>query len=117
MKSKFLLTNSIAAAFLANVHAEVKIPDEYKTGDFFLGLQAYSFNGYKKPSQNGFKGFSVFEAIEKTAQAGAKVIEFYPGQTLSPDEPDMKWDHNSPEDVIKKVEAKLAQHKIKAVNY
>jgi sugar phosphate isomerase/epimerase len=117
MKSKFLLTISIAVAFLANARAEVKIPDEYKTGEFFIGLQAYSFNGYKKPDGKGFKGFSVFEAIEKTAQAGAKVIEFYPGQSLSPEQADVKWDHNASEEIIKKVEAKLAQHKVKAVNY
>jgi hypothetical protein len=60
----------------ATVTAE-KIPAEYKIGGFALGCQAYTFNR-----------FSVFEAIEKTAQAGGKVIEFYPGQKLSPDQPE-----------------------------
>jgi sugar phosphate isomerase/epimerase len=86
--------------------AENKIPDDYKTGGFFIGCQAYTFNR-----------FSVFEAIEKTAQAGGKVIEFYPGQKLSKEQPDVKWDHNAPPDVVQKVKDKLAQHKIKAVNY
>lgn len=106
MKLKFLLSITIAAAFIANARAEVKIPDEYKTGDFFIGCQAYTFNR-----------FSAFEAIEKTAAAGGKVIEFYPGQKLSKEEPMVKWDHNASEETIKKIEAKLAQHKIKAVNY
>ena len=89
----------------ATVSAE-KIPDDYKIGSFALGCQAYTFNR-----------FSVFEAIEKTAQAGGRVIEFFPGQKLSADQPDVKWDHNASDDIIEKVKAKLAQHHIKAVNY
>src|SRR2546429_1119349 len=89
----------------ATVSAE-KIPDDYKIGSFALGCQAYTFNR-----------FSVFEAIEKTAQAGGRVIEFFPNQKLSADQPDVKWDHNATDDVIEKVKAKLAQHRIKAVNY
>jgi sugar phosphate isomerase/epimerase len=83
-----------------------KIPDEYRTGAFAMGCQAYTFNR-----------FSVFEAIDKTAQAGGKVIEFFPGQKLSPEEPQVKWDHNAPDDVVEKVKAQLAKYHIKAVNY
>jgi sugar phosphate isomerase/epimerase len=99
----------VAAATLAadfSVRAEGSIPDEYKCGGFFIGCQAYTFNR-----------FTVFEAIEKTAQAGGRVIEFYPGQKLSKDEPKVAWDHNAPAEVIQKVKAKLAEHKLKAVNY
>src|SRR5215813_10418292 len=86
--------------------AENKIPEEYKTGGFFIGCQAYTFNR-----------FTVFEAIEKTAQAGGKVIEFFPGQKLSTNEPSVTWDHNASAETIQKVQGKLAEHKIKAVNY
>ena len=89
-----------------SARAENKIPDEYKTGRFFIGCQAYTFNH-----------FSVFEAIEKTAEAGGRVIEFYPGQKLSREQPDVKWDHSAPAEIIRKVQEKLAEHKIKAVNY
>lgn len=89
-----------------NLLAQPAIPDEYKTGGFAIGCQAYTFNR-----------FSVFEAIEKTAHAGAKVIEFYPGQKLSKEEPAVGWDHNVSDEVIAKVKAKLAEHKIMAVNY
>lgn len=82
------------------------IPAKYKTSGFAIGCQAYTF-----------KEFSVFEAIEKTAQAGGKVIEFYPGQKLSKEEPSVKWDHNSSEDVIAKVKAHLKKNGILAVNY
>ena len=82
------------------------IPEDSKIGGFALGCQAYTFNR-----------FSVFEAIEKTALAGGKVIEFYPGQKLSPDQPGVKWDHNAPDEVIEQVKAQLAKHGLRPVNY
>ena len=82
------------------------IPDEYRSGAFAIGCQAYTFNR-----------FTVFEAIEKTAQAGGKVIEFFPGQKLSPGQPQVKWDHDAPDEVIAQVKARLAQFHLKAVNY
>src|SRR2546427_4656006 len=111
MHSKRQLTFSFAvtlAAFAStgSLRAENKIPDEYKTGGFFIGCQAYTFNRY-----------TVFEAIEKTAQAGGKVIEFFPGQKLSKEEPTVTWDHNASPETIEKVKNKLAEHKIKAANY
>jgi sugar phosphate isomerase/epimerase len=101
----FGLTMAIMAS-TSSSRAENKIPDEYKSGGFAIGLQAYTFNH-----------FTVFEAIEKTAQAGGKVIEFFPGQKLSKEEPNVAWDHNASAETIEKVKDKLAQHKIKAVNY
>src|ERR1044071_4565954 len=82
------------------------IPSDAKVGGFGLGAQAYTFNR-----------FSVFEAIEKTAQAGGKTIEFFPGQKLAADEPNTKWDHHASDEMVQKVKARLAQHKIVAVNY
>src|SRR5260370_26617399 len=96
------------ATLAGSVHllAENKIPDDCKTGGFFIGCQAYTFNHFK-----------VIEAIEKTAQAGGKVIEFFPGQKLSKDEPNVKWDHNASPETIQTAKHKLADHKIQAVNY
>jgi sugar phosphate isomerase/epimerase len=96
----------IALGSVATAHAENKIPDEYKTGGFFIGCQAYTFNH-----------FTVFEAIEKTASAGGKVIEFYPGQKLSKEEPNVSWDHNASAETMQKVKDKLAEFRVKAVNY
>jgi sugar phosphate isomerase/epimerase len=96
--------------------AQPRIPDACKTGGFAIGCQAYSFNGYRD-SAKGFKGFSLFEAIEKAASAGGKVIEFYPGQSLSPEEPGVRFDHNAAPDVCQKVKDKLAKHGLTAVNY
>ena len=103
---KPLLVAALAALLtVAGAHA-APIPDENKTNGFAIGVQAYTFNR-----------FTVFEAIEKTAEAGAKVIEFYPGPKLSKEEPDVKWNHDASDEVFAKVVTKLAQHKIKAVNY
>ena len=101
-----LLRTSLALlATSALLHA-APLPDEYKTNGWAIGCQAYTFNH-----------FTVFEAIDKTAEAGGKVIEFFPGQKLSKELPDVKWDHNAPDEVVAKVKAKLAETHIKAVNY
>jgi sugar phosphate isomerase/epimerase len=59
----------------------------------------------------------VLEAIDKTAEAGGKVIEFYPGQKFSPDQPDLKFDHNATDEMIATVKARLQKDGIRAVNY
>ena len=88
------------------MRAEEKIPEQYLSGEFFIGCQAWTWNH-----------FSVYEAIEKTAQAGGRVIEFFPGQKLSSEEPNVKWDHNASPETIQKVKAQLEKYNIKAVNY
>lgn len=106
---KTTLTLTAATALLAaatSMHAENKIPESCRTGGFAIGCQAYTFNH-----------FTVFEAIEKTAAAGGKVIEFYPGQKLSAQEPDVKWDHNASPETIQKVKDCLEKYHVKAVNY
>ena len=61
------------------------IPESCQTGGFALGCQAWTF-----------KEFSVMEAIQKTAEVGGKVIEFYPGQKLSAEQPGLKFDTMRP---------------------
>lgn len=97
---------TVGLAATVATHAQPAIPDEYKTGGFAIGAQAYTF-----------KNFSVFEAIEKTAQAGGSVIELSTKQRLSQAEPGVIFNHDSPDDVLAKVKAKLAEHHTKAVNY
>ena len=82
------------------------IPDDCRTGGIALGCQAWTF-----------KEFSVMEAIEKTAAAGGKVIEFYPGQKFSPEKPDLKFDHNATPEMIAAVKAQLKKSGVRAVNY
>jgi sugar phosphate isomerase/epimerase len=102
------LTCSILLAGLISVNfaKAVPIPDDLKTGGYAIGCQAWTFNR-----------FSVFEAIDKTAQAGGKVIEFFPGQKLSPEEPTVKFDHNSPAEIVEKVKAKCKEAHIQPIAY
>jgi sugar phosphate isomerase/epimerase len=102
----FLVRAAIGLAATITFAAAAPIPDECKTNGFAVGCQAYTFNR-----------FTVFEAIGKTAEAGGRVIEFYPGQKLSAEEPEVKWDHNASDETVAKVVGWLAQHHLKAVNY
>lgn len=103
MGKVYFAATMIAVAALASAEP---IPEAYKQNGLAIGCQAYSFNR-----------FSVMEAIEKTAKSGARVIEFYPGQKLSREQSDVRWNHTASEENIKQVEAKLKEHDIKAVNY
>ena len=103
---KFLFLPIFALAVVASTQAAPPFPDELKVGGFVVGCQAYTFNR-----------FSVFEAIDKTASTGAKVIEFYPGQKLSPEQPDVKFSHDAPPEVWEKVKAKLKEKNITPVAY
>jgi sugar phosphate isomerase/epimerase len=107
MKTKYFflfVACAATAAFIGTAKAE-PIPEANKQNGFAIGCQAYSFNRY-----------SVFEAIEKTAEAGGKVIEFFPNQKLTKDD-NTPWKHGASDETIAKVQAKLKEHGIKAVNY
>jgi sugar phosphate isomerase/epimerase len=71
-----------------------------------LGMQAYSFNRY-----------TFFEAIEKTASVGLRYIEAYPGQKLSTERPDVRWDHNTGPEIRQEVKRKLDASGVRLVNY
>ncbi|MDB6023906.1 MAG: Xylose isomerase domain protein barrel [Verrucomicrobiales bacterium] len=104
-----LITLSLAVASLLafnKLSAEVKIPEDCKQNGFAIGCQAWTF-----------KEFTVFEAIEKTAQAGGKVIELFPKQKYSNEDGKLKFDHNATAEMIEKVKAKLKEQNVVAVNY
>ena len=85
--------------------AASQIPEDCKTGGFAVGCQAWTFNH-----------FTAFEAIEKTAQAGGKVIEFFPGQSLSREQPNLRIEINASDDVLARLQAKLKEQGVKAVS-
>jgi sugar phosphate isomerase/epimerase len=101
---KILLTLLVVAA--SPVFAADPFPDNLKQGGFVIGCQAWTFTK-----------FTVFEAIEKTAATGAKTIEFFPGQKLSKEEPNVHFDHNAPKEVWDKVKAKLKEYNLTPVAY
>ena len=97
LKCLFMLGVTVLVA-RADAAAEPVGP-EYRVGGFVLGCQAYMFHR-----------FTAFEAIEKTAAAGGKAIEFYPGQALSPDEKNIKVEPTATDETIEKLKAKAKQH-------
>jgi len=101
-----LLSCLATLVITSTLHAANPIPDDHKINGFAIGCQAYTFNR-----------FTAFEAIEKTAAAGGKVIEFYPGQKLSPEEPNLKVDHNASPETLKKLKDMLRKHGLIAVAY
>lgn len=87
--------------------AAERVPDTHRIGGFALGCQAYSFNRY-----------SVVEAIEKTAQAGGKIIEFYPGQRLGPNAPGVgRLNADASDEVITQVKAQLDKSGVRAAAF
>ena len=71
-----------------------------------LGMQAYSFNR-----------FTFYEAVEKNAALGMRVIEGYPGQTLSDEHGDAKFDHNMPRALMLEVKQMLKARGVTLMNY
>lgn len=106
-RRSFLSVAALAAFSFAipSLRAE-SLPAELKTGEFAVGCQAYTFNR-----------FTVFEAIEKTAYAGGKVIEFYPGQKVTADDPKTKFNHEAPKELWDQVKAKCAELKVTPIAY
>lgn len=86
------------------ISPDLNIPSDYLIGGFAIGTQSYTFNR-----------FSAFEAIEKTAEAGGRVIEIYPGQRFKEDD---ETPFNSiSDDQIDELKEKLQEHEIMLVNY
>jgi sugar phosphate isomerase/epimerase len=105
MKIKLALIVPVLC-FAGLTASSTPIPESCLTGGIAIGCQAWTFNH-----------FSVMEAIDKTAEAGGKVIEFYPGQKFSTEQPDLKFDHNASDEMIAAVKARLKKDGIRAVNY
>src|SRR5688572_8598910 len=96
---------ALTFALASSSFAAPRVPDEFRTGDWVIGPQLFSF-----------KFFTLFEAIEKSAATGGRAIELARNLKLSPDNPAV-FNHDSPDELIPLVKAKLAQHGVKAVNY
>ena len=103
---KYIFAAALAASLLTSAATAKPIPKKCLTGGFAIGCQAYTF-----------KEFTAFEAIEKTAQTGGKVIEFFPSQKFSADQPKVKCDHHLSPKNIKALKAQLKKFNITAVNY
>jgi len=83
-----------------------KIPDSAKIDGFAVGCQAWCYS----------QGFTAFDAIHLTHEAGGKIIEFFPGQPLKAGDK-AKVDHNASDEVIAELKAECAKNDVLPVNY
>lgn len=64
-----------------------------------------------------FRKFSFFETLKKVRELGVKCLQPYPGQKLSYDIPDVRFDHNLDDHQIKLVKSKLKEYGLTLVSY
>lgn len=93
-------------ALVVGARAADELPVDRLSSGYALGCQAYMFHR-----------FTTFEAIEKTAAAGGKIIELYPGQFLSKDEPGIRLTQDIADAAIEKLKAKLQACDVLAVSF
>ena len=105
---RFFLTGLGVAWASCKFNASVlaaPIESQLRAGPFAIGVQTWSFHR-----------FSATEAIEKTAQSGARLIELFPGQKLAPDDatgigPGMS------EAAMQKLKEHLDKHRVQAMAF
>jgi sugar phosphate isomerase/epimerase len=95
-----------AALLCAAVIAPVQSLDDSLTSGYLMGVQAWTFNK-----------FTAFEAVEKAASAGAKVIEFFPGQAVGGDTGEARMGPDMGEVAMAKLLAHLGKHHVRPVAY
>ena len=104
--SLFVGSLMLSFALPIGVSAQSDFPPECCIGGIALGPQVYSFNH-----------FTLFEGIDKAKEMGCNVIEAYPGQKLSPEEPDVQFSHEAPPSVWVKAKLKLERAGVRMVAY
>lgn len=100
------MSKTLLLALLAAFFAPAAIAGSDSVGQWKLGMQAYSFNR-----------FTFYEAVDKTRALGLHFIEAYPGQKLSDEKPNVKFDHNMPSNIRLEVLQKLRQADVRLMNY
>jgi sugar phosphate isomerase/epimerase len=64
-----------------------------------------------------FRKFSFFEALQRIKDLGITYVQPYPGQTLEKNNPELKFDHNLPDEHIDRVKIKLKELGLTLVSY
>jgi sugar phosphate isomerase/epimerase len=103
---KALTLSLILALSGASTLDATPIPDDAKTNGFAIGVQAYTFH----------RRYSAWDSVEKAAEAGAKVIEFFPNQRFSKEDKSPFNQNTSPEKIAAMREH-LKKFGVRAVNY
>jgi sugar phosphate isomerase/epimerase len=64
-----------------------------------------------------FRKFSFFEALEKIKDLGIEFVQAYPGQLLDKGNPNLRFDHNLPDDQIERIRQRLKEKELVLVSY
>jgi sugar phosphate isomerase/epimerase len=106
-RRKLLSLIPAASALLALRAKAAPLPEIAATpAGFAIAVQLWSF-----------KEFTLFEAIEKAAAAGAGGVELFPDQKLGGDHGDLKLNPDLPDDKIQALLDHLKKNHIAAVNF
>ncbi len=108
MKCRSLLTMIPAASVLLALRSKAAPISQaaLTPAGFSIAVQCWSF-----------KEFTLFEAIEMAAAAGAGSVELYPGQKIGGDHGDAKFGTGLPDDLLQPVIDHLKKHYVSAVNF
>ena len=109
MKKTTLLIPIIGLLWLTCVGQEEKATVNYqevRIKEMNIGVQTWTF-----------RKFSFFESVEKVKALGLKYLEAYPGQILSKDDPDVKFDHYLNEKQMDAVKQALGKAGITLAGY
>ena len=79
---------------------------EVRIREFPIAVQCWSF-----------RKFTFLETLKKVKELGIKYLQPYPGQPLSADMPDVRFNHNLDDDQIKLVKGWLKEYGISPVAY
>jgi sugar phosphate isomerase/epimerase len=94
----------LALGPLPAIHAASPIPAEARTNGFALGTQSYTF-----------RIFTFEEACAKTAAAGVKTTELFPGQKISASRPNEKTEPNVSPEGLAEIKEILKKNGLSAV--
>ena len=93
----------------ATAQAVPEVPvnyDEVRIKEIPLAMQCWTY-----------RRFTFSESLQKIKALGIKYVEAYPGQKLTPDNADWKFDHNMAEEQMNMAKKWLDQAGLKLVNY
>jgi sugar phosphate isomerase/epimerase len=109
MRTRWLLISALALWTSLGGLAAAQNAEDYsqvRIKKFPIAMQCWTYRRY-----------TFMEAVEKTKALGLKYLQAYPGQPLSPQEKNVKFDHNLTPGQIEKVKKAVADAGLEVVAY
>ncbi len=109
MKTRWLLISGLALWTSLGGWAAARTSEDYsqvRIKKFPVAMQFWTYRRY-----------TFVEAVEKTRALGLKYLQAFPGQPFSPQEKDLKVDHNLTPDQVEKVKKAVAGAGLEVVGY